>query len=208
MILASSTRYRMISGCLASVFSDFLGAFLAGAALTAFFAGAFLAAAFFAGAFFAGTFFGEGFSAGAFSTASFGKMSPSGSLLRVSPTEVAVPPKTALMTSDAAAIPKPTTNPALSTIVLSLIIRPIRVCVCTQSRIVDGLLRLRAVLLLTFHIVGSPVPGRDAAPSPQIPSTPLRCTAEWPLRSHVAAALHPALWHSPTIMKGKCHAVI
>ena len=49
-------------------------------------------------------------------------------------------------------------------------------------------------------VVGLRVPGRDAAPSPQIRSARLprfACAAGSP-RPHIAAAHRPALWHSPT----------
>src|ERR1700733_58912 len=131
----------------AAFFTDFWAAFLAATFLTVFFAaflaGAFLATAFvatfFAGVFFAaffGTVFFIAFLAGAFVAALL-----AGDFFDAPVTVVAAAPIAVLMppaTSDAISIPIPTISPAVSTIVLSAILRPLSLCVHTQLRIVDA----------------------------------------------------------------------
>jgi hypothetical protein len=211
----------------ANYLPDFLmirtAAFLAGAFLAAaFLAGAFFAAVFLAGALFATKFFADFltgvalaavflaavFLAGdllaAFFATAFFLAFFAGDFFSAFVTVDTAPPITVLTastTSDAVAS-------AFSTIVFSAILGLLNFCVHSTLRIIETYRSMRASLLMTFHVVGSSVPGRDAARSPQTQSAHLRYAAGGSPRLHVAAALHPALWHSPTIMKGKSHAVI
>ena len=129
-------------------FATFLTAvFLAATFLATFFAGAFVAAffaAFFGDAFLAAFFvtvFFPAFLTGAFLATFFAATFLSGGSFRTSVIVVTAAPNAVLMapaTSDAIAIPIPTVSPALSTIVLSAILRPFNLCVYMQSRIVEA----------------------------------------------------------------------
>ena len=157
----------------ADFFTDFLAAFLAGVFLTAaplaaFFAGDFLAA-FLLTAFFA-----------AFLARDFFAAFLAGTFFRTSPTVVAAVPIAVLMalaTSDATASPIPTVAPAFSTIVVSAIFSLRRLCVHTQSRIVEIYRVTRPKLLIhppLLPLMPSrraqlfPCSGRAAGPFPSV----------------------------------------
>ena len=173
----------------AAFFTDFFAAFLAGTFLTAFFAGVFLGV-FFVIAFFVTVLAGDFFAAFV-----------AGSFFATPVTVVAAAPIAVLMapaTSDAISIPIPTTSPALSTIVLSAIVRSLSPHVHMPLQIVEA---YRNKARKSFASPSDLLPSRYLAGMPRALAAnsfhPLRCAAEWPLKSHVAAALHPAIWHSP-----------
>src|ERR1700727_2849888 len=139
--------YRRRPAFFAVFFTAFLaGIFLAASFLTTFFAGVFMAA------FFVTAFFGA-FLTGVFLAVVLAVTLFAGAFLRTSVTVVTAAPNAVLMapaTSDAIAIPTPTVSPALSTIVFSLILRPLNLCVHLQLRIVEVYRSNRIKLLFLF----------------------------------------------------------
>src|ERR1700761_3026599 len=168
-----------------TAFTAFLAAVLAEAFLaiffTAFLTDVFLAAAFLA-VFFAAVFFtdflGVAFLAGFLITVFiivFFAASLTGAVFRTSVTVVAAVTTavfTAPATSSAIASPKPTASPAFSNADFLAILKPSNLYGYTLLRTAKGYLCRHIARWLPIQVVGFRVPGRDAALSPQIPSTP------------------------------------